>query len=342
MTNYERAIAGLAKYEINCAMEASRRIRAITVKHIKSFIGNNYALQAIDKTEMYEEILEATWIGIAKPDIEATRINESFTPKELLKEHRKINNDVGWGDINWGDIFDLWKQARPEYMKDLSDKVWLNVELTRDAILAVVEHGGAVGTDSVEVARQLETFIKYKDGGRRVVGRWGRLESGYKEVNGVWVKDEEKIRKAWEKEYVKSGGEPRDKASFEKYLDENARDRRYLPGEGGLKLTKNMRDYEKRIGKAGLDYRAIRLERTEASARVAETQKEWARQWGTKKVYWKLEPEREVWHCLCEKRGNKTYDVDDPFVKGNAFPPHPNCRCHLVPEIPDWRDAETV
>ncbi|MDR1398650.1 MAG: hypothetical protein LBJ41_01830 [Treponema sp.] len=327
MTKYEKEIALLAKYQINCDNEAARKIRAITVQHVKSFISNNYAQQAIDKTQMYEAILEVTLTGIAKSDIETNRINKRWTPEKRVENAER----------NWADIFDLWKQERPAYMADLSHKVWENVETMQDAILGVVEGASQLGIDPVEIGKELETFIKYKDGGRRVVGRWGRLESGYKEVNGVWVKDEAKIRKAWKKEWKKeTGGE----GDFEKWLDENARDKRTMPGSGKLNLTQNMKDYSRRIGKAGLDYRAIRLERTESTARIAETQKDWVRAWGTGKVFWKTEPEREIWHCACEKLGNKWYDVD--AIEIAEFPPHPNCRCRLVPEIPDWRNAPTT
>ena len=177
--------------------------------------------------------------------------------------------DPDTGNIIWDDTpleYAFTKRA------ELSGQVWRAVEEEEANIFAIVQTGRAMGRDVKDIARDLETFIAYPDGGGRVLGRWGKLEPG-------------------------------DEA------------------------------YVKRFGRAGIDYRTMRIMRTETAAMLADEQAAIARDSSISSglVDWVLEPGRDGWNCRCaELAAGGPYNIDDLPA---AIPLHPNCNCQLRPRL---------
>ncbi|MDR0722745.1 MAG: hypothetical protein LBF75_08175, partial [Treponema sp.] len=114
------------------------------------------------------------------------------------------------------------------------------------------------------------------------------------------------------------------------------------PGEKVLKgghwqyATEEAREYAKRLGSKGVDYRAMRLYRSEIhrhqqEAAVADGEENPA---CTGLYDWILMPGREVWLCGCEELA-----AGGPYTKDTIPPyPHPNCDCMVRPRLKDHEE----
>jgi hypothetical protein len=90
-------------------------------------------------------------------------------------------------------------------------------------------------------------------------------------------------------------------------------------------LPDAVKQYARRIGKAGLDYRAIRVVRTETARMVADEEADFAKNSyaATGQVDWILKSGREQWGCKCAE-----YAAGGPYMIDNLpaeIPVHPNC-----------------
>jgi hypothetical protein len=86
-----------------------------------------------------------------------------------------------------------------------------------------------------------------------------------------------------------------------------------------------VKEYHRRFGAAGIDYRTMRIMRTETAVALAERQESIARNSDicTGMVDWVLQKGRDGWNCKCaEYAGKGPYDVDR--LPG-PVPLHPNC-----------------
>jgi hypothetical protein len=114
------------------------------------------------------------------------------------------------------------------------------------------------------------------------------------------------------------------------------------PGEKILKgghwqyATDEARQYAKRLGSKGVDYRAMRLYRSE----IHRHQQEAAVEDGednpacTGEYDWILMPGREVWLCGCEELA-----TGGPYTKDTIPPyPHPNYDCMVRPRLKDHKE----
>ncbi|MDR1174691.1 MAG: DUF3626 domain-containing protein [Treponema sp.] len=102
------------------------------------------------------------------------------------------------------------------------------------------------------------------------------------------------------------------------------------------KLKPETREYANRLGAKGVDYRALRLYRSE----IHRHQQEAAVEEGednpacTGEYDWILMPGREVWLCDCEELAGA-----GPYTKETIPPyPHPNCDCMVRPRLKDSDD----
>jgi hypothetical protein len=114
-----------------------------------------------------------------------------------------------------------------------------------------------------------------------------------------------------------------------------------VPENGHWKYKDDdVRQYYKRLGSAGLDYRAIRLYRTEMyrnmrdSAITADARNPSS----THRFEWALNPGREEWGCECPAIAEYSKDeggltAEDAEYFSNAI--HPNCDCAVYPVLKD-------
>ncbi|MCL1993466.1 MAG: hypothetical protein FWG66_11035 [Spirochaetes bacterium] len=96
----------------------------------------------------------------------------------------------------------------------------------------------------------------------------------------------------------------------------------------------SVKQYAKRLGKAGLDYRCIRVMRTEQAAMLADEQITLAMDSDicTGELDWVMTQGRDAWSCNCEKYSKKSpWKVDDP--ERPEIPLHPNCTCQWYPRL---------
>jgi hypothetical protein len=110
---------------------------------------------------------------------------------------------------------------------------------------------------------------------------------------------------------------------------------------GTPQLPAAVKQYTARLGKAGLDYRAIRISRTETAAMLADEQTDIARNSAisTGEMDFVMERGRDAWGCNCEKyAAQSSWKVDDP--NRPEIPVHPNCGCVWRPRLKT--DAEIM
>jgi hypothetical protein len=163
-------------------------------------------------------------------------------------------------------------------------------------------------------------------------------------------------REAWKRQYlefheIQPGSEEARKlfpASYEGLTEEEiARARGARDWITGMMAEKTQRgtpllpdavkQYARRLGSAGLDYRVIRKHRTDLAKQVSDEKKETARNSfiSSGKMEWVLERGRDHWACRCEELSKGgPYDADNPRDKdGNPvdIPLHPNCGCMWRP-----------
>jgi hypothetical protein len=204
-----------------------------------------------------------------------------------------------------------------------------------------------MGRNAKDIALDLEQYIKHNNGGQRVIGRWMSMVSPY---NADGSRNEKKIREGWRRAYIDeiNAGLPADEQIYfgsgeaRKLLSEpQARawiqTRSISQKTGKELLPPTARRYVARLGKAGLDYRAVRVLRTETAVSLNERQKLIAQNSpaATGKVMWVLEQRRDAWDCKCfdaakecKEKGGWTIGA---FPNGWDAPLHPNCSCELRP-----------
>jgi hypothetical protein len=265
----------------------------------------------------------------------------SANPRKGVTSYRK---DPDTGKIIWDTAPIEWT-FRKRY--DLSSAVWKSVEENEGVILDIARGGRAMGRDVKDIAKDLEVYIKYPDGGARVQGRW----------KGMFPNTEKGRREAWKREYLKEhpdplthepyqygtqeAGETLSRPEARNWIEERMAEK---TAKGTPLRPEGVERYNARLGKGGLDYRATRLARTETAEALSSRQQEIARnsRISTGEMDWVLDATRDHWNCKCEEyanagRGakrNKPWKADE--LPG--FPPHPNCCCSLRPHI--LTDAE--
>lgn len=214
-------------------------------------------------------------------------------------------------------------------------------------IFDVIEGGRALGRDAKDIALDLEQYIKHNDGGQRVIGRWLGMVSPY---NADGSRNQTKIRQGWEREYIDTINKelPADQHVF--FGSEEAKtllqdpsaqawiqDHRISKKTGRELLPPSARRYVGRLGKAGLDYRAVRVLRTETAVSLNERQKLIAQNSpaSTGKVLWILAQTRDAWDCECADAARRSKVEGGwtigAFPNGWDVPLHPNCSCELRP-----------
>jgi hypothetical protein len=224
-----------------------------------------------------------------------------------------------------------------------------------DSIFAVLEGGRAMGRDVKDIGKDLETFINYKDGGERVVGRWMSMVSPYK-ADGT--RDEKKIKQGWERAYIEKLNEGKDvlgkdwieypSPEARRILDEpqaQAWIQQESTGKSGRTLLPpGARAYSSRLGKAGLDYRAIRVLRTESAVNFNERQDRLAETnpASTGKIMRKLDEHRDSWKCECQAAAKACRDAEGWIPRDIPekwrVPLHPNCMCQDRPIMKDPKE----
>jgi len=245
------------------------------------------------------------------------------------------HRDPQTGKIVWDDLpleYQFRKRA------DLSEQVWEAVEDQEKAVFDVIRGGRVAGRNVKQVCGDLEQYINKPNGGEIVVGRWGKM----------FPNTEEGRREAWRREYLTAHGglqpgsdaakallrQPDAQAWVKQKMDETTK-------RGTPRLPSAVRSYATRLGKAGLDHRAIRIARTETTAMVADEQLAIAENSDicTGEMDFVMERGRDHWNCNCEKYAEKNpWKIDDP--ERPEIPVHPNCMC-------EWRlrlktDAEIL
>jgi len=231
------------------------------------------------------------------------------------------------GKVVWDDL-----PVEYEFRKrhDLSTLIWKAVEEQEDRVLGVIHGGRALGRDGRNIGKDLEYLINYKDGGERVVGRW----------RGMFPNTEAGRRAGWERDYLKEHGiQPGTEAAkallrqpdAKAWVDGKMQD---MTKRGTPRLPDAVRQYATRVGRAGLDHRAIRIARTETAQMVADEQTKIAENSDicTGEMDWVMDRGRDAWNCNCEKyAGMSPWKVDDPDRP--EIPLHPNCMCEWRPRL---------
>jgi hypothetical protein len=214
---------------------------------------------------------------------------------------------------------------------DLSEAVWTAVKEQEGAIYNIVEGGRALGRDVKDICKDLEVMVNYGDGGKRVQGRWGNM----------FPNTDSGRLAAWQRNYIADNGlEWGSDAAKELLKTQDAKT--WIQGrmddktsKGTPRLPAQVRAYVNRLGKSGLDYRAIRISRTQTQFQLSEE----ARSVGldedisTGRIEWILEPERERWACVCGEYAAESKRIGGYDAYELPVPPHPNCNCRFVPKL---------
>jgi uncharacterized Zn finger protein (UPF0148 family) len=170
---------------------------------------------------------------------------------------------------------------------------------------------------------------------------------------GMFPNTEAGRKEAWQREYLTAHGGLQPGSEAAKVILRQADAQAWVKQKmkettkrGTPKLPDAVKQYAERLGKAGLDYRAISIARTETAAMLADEQKDIARNSNISdgKMDWVMDRGRDAYPCRCEELANGgPYDVDNMVdKKGNEIdcPLHPNCTCELRPHLKT--DAEIM
>lgn len=206
---------------------------------------------------------------------------------------------------------------------DLSGAVWKDVELQQEKILAVIRGGIAQMRDPVDIARDLEIFLKYHDGGKRVVGRWRNMIPPGREAEALEEQADRMISRG--------AMHPEEKA---RWIEQASKASAPIPAM--------VDQYIRRIGAGGLDYRVIRIVRTETQFFLQEEQKQIASDpiTATGKIQWLLDAAHRDYRCKCGEYarglvGGVQVGTPDGIYDADKLPnpPHPNCLCVFKPVL---------
>jgi hypothetical protein len=219
----------------------------------------------------------------------------------------------------------IWDTTPIEYIftkrYDLSTSIWLDAEQGEQAVFDIIRGGRTLGRDVKDIAKDLEIFVDHgKDGGARVMGRWMQMKpAAYRAGPRGGLRrippDADLRTKPWSD----------------------------LRREGKLdKLDPAAKAYRARFGKAGIDYRTMRVMRTETAQMLAARQEDIARNSAISsgKVDWVLDKNRDNWNCKCrEYAEGGPYDIDGLPAQ---IPVHPNCACQIRPHLKTIAEAYTA
>jgi len=229
----------------------------------------------------------------------------------------------------------VWDDLPTEYQfrkrADLSTRVWKSVEQQEQSVFDVIQGGTAAGRDVKSICTDLETFINYKDGGERVVGRW----------MGMFPNTEAGRQEGWKRQYLEEHGGLQPGSDAAKALLRQPDAKQWVAQKmaettkrGTPRLPPSVQAYAKRLGSAGLDYNAIRIARTETVAMVADEQVAIAMNSDicTGEMDFVMDRGRDHWNCSCEDYAQQNpWQVDDPDRP--EIPVHPNCMCSWRPQL---------
>lgn len=203
---------------------------------------------------------------------------------------------------------------------DLSTNVWKSVEDMEGKVFDVLRGGRALGRNIKDIATDLEQYIKYPDGGKRVQGRW----------LGMFPNTEKGRREAWKRQYLAEHGGLQFGTDEAKALLKTPEAKalighRASTALGASEMPDAVKQYTRRLGSGGLDYRAIRFARTETAEMLASEQERIAKDSAiaTGEIEFVMAQGRDHQNCNCEKHAGKVYHVDDPDRP--IIPVHPNC-----------------
>lgn len=229
----------------------------------------------------------------------------------------------------------VWTDLPLEYQfskrSDLSTLVWEAVEEQEQMVFDVIQGGRSLGRNVKTICGDLEQFISRPNGGEIVVGRW----------MGMFPNTEEGRKEAWRREYLAAHGglqagseeakellkQPDAQAWVKQKMAETTK-------HGTPRLPAAVKQYAVRLGKAGLDHRAIRIARTETTAMLADEQTAIAENSliSSGEMDFVMERGRDHWNCNCEHYAEQNpWRVDDPDRPD--IPVHPNCMCQWVPRL---------
>jgi len=165
---------------------------------------------------------------------------------------------------------------------------------------------------------------------------------------GMFPNTEEGRREAWKREYLSAHGGLQPGSDAAKALLRQSDAQAWVKQKmsettkrGTPRLPDAVRQYATRLGKAGLDYRAIRIARSETTAMVADEQLAIAENSDicTGEMDFVMERGRDHWNCNCEHYAEQSpWRVDDPDRP--EIPVHPNCMCEWRPRLKT--DAEIL
>ena len=378
-TEYFAKQRELSKSIAHAELEAARRIRKATRELVIPLV-KQYAEQGMityPTEELARQIDHIIREEAAKPVAAARKLQDDMEaslaeklgvnishhePQENARQRRLENAKEpvgtiiktpgrGWGygtsglaayhrDPQTGKV--VWDDLPLEYQfrkrADLSEQVWKAVEEQEQMVFDVIRGGRAAGRNVKQVCGDLETFINYRDGGDRVVGRW----------MGMFPNTEEGRREAWKREYLTAHGglqpgsdaakallrQPDAQAWVKQKMEETTK-------RGTPRLPSAVKQYATRLGKAGLDYRTIRIAKTETTAFLADEQLAIAENSDicTGEMDFVMERGRDHWNCNCEKYAEQNpWRVDDP--ERPEIPVHPSCMCEWRPRLKT--DAEIL
>jgi hypothetical protein len=272
------------------------------------------------------------------------------SPKQGISAYRR---DPETGKIIWDTTPLTWLFAK---RYDLSTSVWKAVAEEEQSIFSIVRTGRALGRDVKDIAKDLETYIDYGDGGKRVMARW----------NHMFPNTDKGRQEAWKRQYLRDTVDPETRKTYQELIDEaqaeiNDQDglkklefaeesarkalrtpeaKAYVKEQMALKTRIGtplrpdvVKEYHGRLGVAGIDYRTMRIMRTETAAVLNDRQADIARNSYicTGEVDWVLQKGRDGFNCECAAHAaGGPYDVD--HLPG-PIPLHPNCNCQLRPHL---------
>jgi hypothetical protein len=381
--DYDKAQVSLSRYEQRAMLEAERELKKAIAIAAKSALETGkvdherlvsdmiavyekYRYMAADKaTDVAEKYLSDCY---EKAGLSPVRNAQFSDLKKNAGEWGKRTSAegvmwTGWYKTPDGQTVFVTEARRLEFLRKyhLSDdtspvQIWdilsESAAETEERIFAVIEGSRAMGRDVKDIGKDLETFINYKDGGERVVGRWMSMVSPYK-ADGT--RDEKKIREGWERAYIEKLNEGKDVLDGD-WIQYPSTEARRILGEpqaqawiqqestgksGRTLLPPGARAYTNRLGKAGLDYRAIRVLRTESAVNFNERQDRLAETnpASTGKIMRKLDDHRDSWKCECQEAAKSCRDaggwIPRDIPEKWRVPLHPNCNCQDRPIMKD-------
>jgi hypothetical protein len=228
--------------------------------------------------------------------------------------------DPQTGKIVWTDL-PLEYQFRKR--SDLSTQVWKAVEEQEQMVFDVIQGGRALGRNVKDICGDLEQFINKPNGGEIVVGRW----------MGMFPNTEAGRMEAWKREYLAAHGGLQPGSEAAKALLRQTDAQAWVKQKmeettkrGTPRLPSAVKQYATRLGKAGLDYRQIRIARTEMTSFLSDEQKDIAENSliSTGEMDFVMDRGRDHWNCSCEHYAEQNpWKVDDPDRP--EIPVHPNC-----------------